>query len=463
MAGTASLLLALSACSGDDDGGGACPFDRQIMDRVAPGTYAIVFEAYNDQGEVVPLFQATAFAIGERVLATNAHVTVGLQEAAQSIRYKDIVAVQSGTGTVVPLELALTHPAYTGDPFTGPDVGLLTTRTPLPAKLQLASDNGKTGVHVTDDVYVVGFPGDVDTFLPTIPGVTIPQPTALPGQVTALRNFDPTAPVSPTSTDIVQHSAPTSPGTSGSPIIACGRVAAVNNAGTVRTIVVPDEEGNLRVDRVSAADNNFGIDVKHLHDLIERQAAGAPLPTFDLNSHPGVVSTPAPMPSDPGRGEDPRTEPTTTPVPTTPMPTTPVPTTPAPVSWIVFSGSQPSTRCDLINAFDTLLVATKPNGLLLTVAAYDANNQLANVADAPEAFFVDEQSFIRDSAGREFGYVGTVVDANGVERMFAFGSDDILINSDGITADDIAGIDLSQVPCGPACTLVENADPAMCR
>jgi V8-like Glu-specific endopeptidase len=454
LGGAAALLLALSACSGDDDdGGGLCPVDRQLMDRVAPGTYAIVFEALNDRGEVVPLFQATAFAIDERVLATNAHVTVGLQEAAQSIRYRRIVAVQSGTGTVVELELAVTHPAYTGDPFTSPDVGLLTTRAPLPSTLQLARDDGRTNVHVTDDVYVIGFPGDVDEVLPTIPDRTIPHPTALPGQVTALRNFDPTAPVDASSTDVVQHSAPTSPGTSGSPIVACGRVAAVNNAGTVSIVVVPDAQGNLGVERLPAANNNFGIDVKHLHDLIGRAASGAPLPTFDLGSHPVPTPPPEPEPTGPGGGETPE------PMPTTTRPETPRPTG---VSWSVFTGSRPGTRCDIINVGGGLLVATQPNGELLAVAEV-VGGQPSNVADMPLPALVDEESFILDAQGREIGYVGSVVDPNGVERMFGFDLDDVVINSAGVTADALAGVDLSLVPCSPACPFVENADPAMCR
>jgi hypothetical protein len=152
-------------------------------------------------------------------------------------------------------------------------------------------------------------------------------------------------------------------------------------------------------------------------------------------------------------GETPEIEPTTT---------TPQTTPPTGVSWAVFTGPQTGTRCDMINVGGGLLVATQPNGVLLGVAEFDNAGRPFNVADTPLPAFVDQESFILDAEGTEIGYVGGVVDANGVERMFALDLDDVVINSE-VTADALAAADLSILPCGPACSFVENANPAMCR
>ncbi|MEK6677744.1 MAG: hypothetical protein AABZ47_19090, partial [Planctomycetota bacterium] len=78
---------------------------------------------------------------------------------------------------------------------------------------------------------------------------------------------------------------PTTPGTSGSPLVRCGQVVAVNNAGTVNLVVTLDENGNVIADRQAAAANNFGIHVKHLSNLLEqidrRQVLSTALPPND--------------------------------------------------------------------------------------------------------------------------------------------------------------------------------------
>ena len=223
-----------------------CPLDCDVLERAAPATYAIVIVALGAENEPNPIFTATAFAVWPQPARDQRarHARARGDDRSSCLRRRGGRTGGNRNGRAG-LELAVSHPGFTGDPLGEPDVGLLTTRAVLPSVLELAPANGVTTVGVTDDVYVVGFPGDVDEAVPTIPGQTIPQVTALPGDVTALRNFDLNLAVTETSADIIQHDAATSPGMSGAPMLNCGVVIGVNNAGTVKQILTPDADGNL--------------------------------------------------------------------------------------------------------------------------------------------------------------------------------------------------------------------------
>ncbi len=73
--------------------------------------------------------------------------------------------------------------------------------------------------------------------------------------------------VTPESVDVIQHQAPT-PGTSGSPLVHCGKVVPVNNAGTVKLVLVPNRQGEIEVKRRAAAANNFGVHARFLTEMI---------------------------------------------------------------------------------------------------------------------------------------------------------------------------------------------------
>jgi len=287
------LLMLLSiGCRDDSSGHGE---DNHIdiitlKKRTKDTAYAIVAEVdYADKKLYATI--GTAFAIRSRLLATNAHVTEAFSIDASTFPLgyivKDIFAIQSGTGEVFVLTRALTHSQYNGDPLGSPDVGLFTTLKELPEVLSLASseevdalyDNGKLE---SAKLILSGFPGDVQKLFEIEPEITVPQATTLEGSTTSLRNFNTSVRVVADSIDIVQHQLPTTPGTSGSALVTTtnGKVIAVNNAGTIETVIKLDANGNPFADRVAAAANNFGIHVKYLHELIDG---------FDSNSIQGFA------------------------------------------------------------------------------------------------------------------------------------------------------------------------------
>ncbi len=265
-----SDVIVGATIAGEGVGQPECPESGTMLAQVNSATYAVVIEVPGRDGNGQPTSSffafGTAFAVGERLLATNAHITSFFDGPPMPI--SKVYAVQSGTGAVFELTRAFTHPDYTGLPLASPDVGLLTTVKPLPSVLPLADPN-LVDISLGEDVFVVGFPGDVNEFIPVVPGQTIPQATALSGAVTALRAYNPATQVKPDNVDVIQHQAPTTPGTSGSPMVVCGQVVGVNNAGTVKLVLKVDPEtGDVGVDRIPAASNGFGVHVRWLEELL---------------------------------------------------------------------------------------------------------------------------------------------------------------------------------------------------
>ena len=262
-----------------------CPSPQDTFATMIPASYAIVIHYENgpNPDDRVDMFTGTAFAVGENELATNAHVAEFVLD--NPLPVEAVFAIQSGTGDVLTLSGTVVHPDYTGTPFSSPDVGLFFTEGTLPNQLEIATESEVADLAVGDTVGLTGFPGDVQDVFEIEVGVTVPQATSLSGTITALRSFDPTALVTPGTTDVVQHQLPTTPGTSGSPLVRCGKVVALNNSGTLNLILTFDEEGNLVPDRQAAAANNFGIHAKHLiglqSDVEQGLVSSVPLPPPD--------------------------------------------------------------------------------------------------------------------------------------------------------------------------------------
>lgn len=258
------------ASSSTTEAASACPDVATSLDMVNQATYAVYGETIINTGggpELVHFQIGTAWAAGRRLLVTNAHVTEAYADfAAEGIQLERAIAIQAGTGTVVTLLRELTHPDYDGDPLASPDVGLLTTQQELPVSLELADPDVE--IALGDEIQIVGFPGDVTNFIEIVPNETVPQATSLNGEITALRTHDDTEAVTGENLDVIQHQAPTTPGTSGSSMVACGKVIGVNNAGTVNLIVTPQPDGSLVLDRQAAAANNFGVHVRHIDEMI---------------------------------------------------------------------------------------------------------------------------------------------------------------------------------------------------
>lgn len=292
-------LLGAAACGGADDSGssegttapspeatgaGDCPTLADSLERVNDATYAVYGEvivggAQGPELAFIPI--GTAWGVDRRLLVTNAHVTEAFVDfAEQGVQWNRALAIQAGTGEVVELLRELTHPDYTGDPLTSPDVGLFTTRDEIATELPLAADD--VPIELGEEVQIVGFPGDVTEFIEIVPGETVPQATSLNGQITALRAHDDTQTVTLDNLDVIQHQAPTTPGTSGSAMVSCGEVIGVNNAGTVNLIATPAPDGSLTIERQAAAANNFAVHVRHIRELLglfeDNALQGAELP-----------------------------------------------------------------------------------------------------------------------------------------------------------------------------------------
>ncbi|HEB63485.1 MAG TPA: serine protease [Gammaproteobacteria bacterium] len=290
LASMASLLI--TACGGGSSSGNPPPLTDPVA--VSAAAYAIVAVYQNPTtNKTFNTFVGTSFAIRDRLLATNSHITewFNLQKnpLPAGFQMTKVYAVQSGTGNLFTLTRALTHPKYSGDPLGSPDVGLLTTVEILPSTLALASVDEANAISLGDTLFLSGFPADVDEFFTIVPGTTVPQATNLTGAVTAFRNFNPNVVVGTDNIDVIQHQVPTTPGTSGSPLVKNGKVIAANNAGTITSILQVDPAtGQATVGRTAAAANNFGIHVRYLHELIslfdDNSIQGFELPPTALGS-----------------------------------------------------------------------------------------------------------------------------------------------------------------------------------
>lgn len=263
----------------------SCPSTSESLDAQNSATYQVFGEIpirlQDGSTGLHYIFFGTAWAVRDRLLVTNAHVVAAFDQAAsQGVQLSDAVAVQSGTGEIIRLLRSLTHPDYNGLPITSPDVGLLTSQEVMPDFLTLAPADSVLGLG--DEVQIVGFPGDVEQFITSRPGVNVPQATSLLGTISSRRSHNDAEAVSTESLDVYQHQAPTTPGTSGSSMVHCGLVAGVNNAGTIKLVVTPSptQQGQFTIDRQAAASNNFGVHVKHIHEMIE---------LFDANAVQGVA------------------------------------------------------------------------------------------------------------------------------------------------------------------------------
>jgi Trypsin-like peptidase domain len=230
-----------------------------------------------------PFAFGTAFAIGDRMLATNSHVTQGVLEFAQAAarsgeRVIGVSAFQSETGREFPLLEAIVHPSYTGT--NSPDVGLLVARDSLPSQLPLATPEETATVRKGDTLQLNGFPGNVfqQTFGDSFqPGFSVPQASLFVGNVQAVRAFDERIVVDPANINTVErfeYSMDTSAGTSGSPVLRNGKVVAVHNSGLQLDVFVVENGQTVVKAQVPVGTASGGIHVKHLHNLIQEYKTG---------------------------------------------------------------------------------------------------------------------------------------------------------------------------------------------
>jgi len=220
----------------------------------------------------------TGFAVGGDLIATNAHVSGEILNRARNYQQfgfslSRASAFRAETGEEIPLLEALVHPSWNGDPRS-PDIGLFVARSGLPVALELATNSEISNLRAGNQINLNGFPGDVfDAVFSRgfMPGLSIPQATLFSGNIQSLQKFDERSVIdqnNPLSIDMIQHSMDTSGGTSGSPILANGKVVGVHNSGLGQTAFVVGPDGTPRPQRITQATASWGIHVKHLRNLL---------------------------------------------------------------------------------------------------------------------------------------------------------------------------------------------------
>jgi S1-C subfamily serine protease len=136
-----------------------------------------------------------------------------------------------------------------------PDVGILTVEGKLPQTTTLAARGEYQGLSVGDAIYSYGFPG-------RLADVSAPEATFMEGVIGRITTLDGRAGTL-SDTRLIQHSAFTSGGTSGSPIFDVeGRVVAINTGGYV-------EAGGSEATTRPLPGYNFAMRVDLVEDLLK--------------------------------------------------------------------------------------------------------------------------------------------------------------------------------------------------
>ena len=210
--------------------------DRQLQQQVAQGPAgARIAAAYN--GAIYLLVErgptgvenglCTAFAVRPDLLATNAHCVVAM-ERRQGTGATYFALPNGGRGEHLAISSMWRHPGYQPEgEHPSADVGLVQIQGSAPVQVTLAPLGRVQQLGPGDEIYVYGFPGD-------LVNVSSPVATITNGVIGRTVAFDGTG-ADVQNAQLIQHSAFTSPGTSGSPIFdRDGQVIAVN-AGTFRS------------------------------------------------------------------------------------------------------------------------------------------------------------------------------------------------------------------------------------
>lgn len=190
----------------------------------------------------------SAFAVADDKLATNAHCVA----AAEDLRRRggQIVVVQNGDAKtrLVVERMKRVRGFVPGGSVISPDVGLLKVDGKLATRTTLAPATEYQALATGDPMFTYGFPG-------RLADVTAPEATFVEGVVGRMTTIDGRA-GDVRELRLIQHSAFTSGGTSGSPIFnGAGHVVAVNTGGYV--------------DKARAlAGYNFGMRVDLLQELL---------------------------------------------------------------------------------------------------------------------------------------------------------------------------------------------------
>ena len=225
-------------------------FGRNLYDRSKKGVFMLAA-----RGEGF----CTAFAVRPSVLATNAHCVFAARR-----HVGGIVALENEGRAQVSYSVSdmKVHPGYrdTDANALTPDVGIVTISGRSAVVLDLATRDEIAGTGAGDDVYMIGFPGrlmDASNPAATFLAAHIGRITTAAGRPGAFaENW------------LIQHDAPTTAGTSGSPIFnGRGKVVGINAGGYLEG----DDEtiAGRKTEVVKASPYKFGMRIDLLDAILK--------------------------------------------------------------------------------------------------------------------------------------------------------------------------------------------------
>ncbi len=187
----------------------------------------------------------TAFAIASDLLATNAHCIHSAKN-----KYSDVAVVMNGQpSSRYAIIRMLSHPGYKLDSIS-PDVGLLHIKGRLTDTVKLATEDVLSRLAPGAPMFLYGFPGRLNR-------VDAPEATFVRGNIGRITAFDLKLGSFAENT-LIQHSAFSSSGTSGSPIFtACGDAVGINAGGYA-------EDGE------TLSGDNLGVRIDMIHGLVSK-------------------------------------------------------------------------------------------------------------------------------------------------------------------------------------------------
>lgn len=178
----------------------------------------------------------TAFAVRADMLATNAHCVLEMQrQVGEGVQF--VALPNGGQGGRFQVVWMARHPNYRPDsPNPTEDVGLVRISGQTTQSVRLAPPEQLARLQPGDTIYVYGFPGNLMEARSPVATIT----AGVIGRITTFQGLQ----ESYATSLLLQHSAFTSPGTSGSPIFDnAGAVVAVNTGAFRRlseqTVVDP--------------------------------------------------------------------------------------------------------------------------------------------------------------------------------------------------------------------------------
>ena len=251
-------------------------FSKAVTDRLLGAVYLVV---KNDGG--VPRAEATAWAFAPTKLATNAHVTEAIKGTSPGTFYLlgpngeridiDPAKVKSHPGYMAFKPIKSVTGTVRGTSFTpldltsAYDVGIIEVNpaTPLPAPLEVASEDDVKKLDSGIPVAAAGFPSE--GLVGSAALAKAPEPTLQFGYISSLKDVFMCRATDPEHRLLVQHSVPVAGGASGSPMIdASGKVIAIVSGGNVVMMSNP----NAAIGETKRAPNAALVNFAQRADLL---------------------------------------------------------------------------------------------------------------------------------------------------------------------------------------------------